>query len=217
MTRILGKKGHDLGVTRLYGGESLPDFKALNWLIILGGEMGVHDEKIHPWLRQEKAFILKALESGIPVLGICLGAQLMAHVMGARVGKNPCPEIGWFPVTLSDRISGTILGHALPETFEAFHWHDDTFEIPKGALPIGSSPACPNQGFILGDRIVGLQFHPEVRYEDAAAFFAAVGPGPEHAPYVQTRKEIFSMPRRFDANARLMASVVEAMEKAAAP
>lgn len=217
MTSILKKRGHELKVTRLYLGGELPHLEAVDWLIILGGDMGIHDEAEHPWLKGEKILIRDAVKSGTPVLGICLGAQLIAHALGARVEENPHPEIGWFPVTRKDQVSKTILGDTIPRVFEAFHWHNDTFGIPDGARELGSSRACNNQGFVKGNYIVGLQFHPEVRQKDVQAFFDQVGPGPDEATYVQSKKKILCRQELFDANKRLMASLLDAMEKSIKP
>lgn len=124
-------------------------------LIVLGGPMGVHDEASCPWLVAEKAAIRKALTMGCPVFGICLGAQLLAHVLGARVYRNVEREIGWFPVASAQS------GWPLPERFTPLHWHGDTFDLPEGAQSLGSSTLTRHQGFAWRDQALALQFHLE--------------------------------------------------------
>lgn len=157
----LAGRGHLLSRVPLYAG-ALPAGPDADWLIVMGGPMGVHDEAEFPWLKAEKAALRAALERGAAVLGVCLGAQLLAHVLGAEVKPNAAKEIGWFPVDLSAEARATWLGRVFPQRFTPFHWHGDTFGIPAGAVPLGSSQACRNQGFLWKDRALGLQFHPEV-------------------------------------------------------
>lgn len=130
-------------------------------LIVMGGPMNVDEFGAYPWLVPERAMLRRHVEAGTPILGICLGAQLLARVLGAPVHRNPEPEIGWFPVELlAEARQDDRLRH-WPGRFEPLHWHGDTFELPAGAAPIGHSAACPRQGFLWGDRIVAFQFHPE--------------------------------------------------------
>lgn len=155
-------RGHRLGFVRWYAGE-LPDPRdpGADWIIAMGGPMGVYDEAEFPWLKAEKAALRAALDRGAAALGVCLGAQLLAEVLGAEVKPNAEKEIGWFPVELSAAARATWLGLAFPDRFTPLHWHGDTFAIPPGAVPLGSSPACANQGFLWRERVLGLQFHPE--------------------------------------------------------
>ena len=122
--------------------------------------MGAHDEERFPWMAREKSFIKKALESGLPVLGVCLGSQLMASVLGAKVYPNREKEIGWLPIELSSEgLESGLLGSR--PSLEVFHWHGDTFDLPSGATRLARSQACLNQAFIWGQRALGLQFHLE--------------------------------------------------------
>ena len=154
--------GAALTGSHVYAGEKLPDAAGIDLLAVLGGPMGVHDEAEHPWLTGEKRFIGKVIDSGAAVVGVCLGAQLIAEVMGARVYRNPHREIGWFPVTSETGARTSRVGRSFPDEFMAFHWHGDTFELPAGAVHLVRSAACANQAFIAEDRILGLQFHLEV-------------------------------------------------------
>ncbi|QEC51542.1 GMP synthase (glutamine-hydrolysing) [Anseongella ginsenosidimutans] len=160
------QKGHSLTRTRFYEQEALPALDGIDWLVIMGGPMSAHDEGCYPWMAPEKAFIRQAISAGKTVIGICLGAQLIAQVLGARVYPNPQKEIGWFPVTFSGReASGPDAGGLAAGGLAAltvFHWHGDTFDLPENCRRIASSEACRNQGFWYTDCVLGLQFHCEV-------------------------------------------------------
>jgi GMP synthase-like glutamine amidotransferase len=162
------QKGHDVAFTQFFEpGWSLPAPGNVDLLVVLGGPMGVHDDAAYPWLATEKSFIRDYIDSGRPMLGICLGAQLAADALGAKVYPNEHKEIGWFP------IQKTSLPH--PILFDmadgqmVFHWHSDTFDLPEGALHLAKSEACANQAFIWKEQVMGLQFHMEMTAEDVEA------------------------------------------------
>ena len=159
--------GHTLSSTRFWKGDELPTPDSMDMLIVMGGPMGVNDEAEYPWLQQEKAFIRQTVEKERVILGICLGAQLLASVCGASVYAHREKEIGWFPVTLNSSAPAWVK-NIIPSEYMVFHWHGDTFEIPQTAELICSSTACKNQGFVVGDRIIGLQYHPEMTSEGVA-------------------------------------------------
>jgi GMP synthase-like glutamine amidotransferase len=150
------------GVIRIFEDEVLPDSEAIKGLVILGGPMNVEDEEKLPWLKTEKAYIRKVIHSGKKVLGICLGAQLIAEALGASVTFNPGPEIGWFPVHVLKDDLPEPYKRALPQSFTTFHSHFQGFEIPVGAVRLAYSEASENQGFIFGNNVLALQFHPEM-------------------------------------------------------
>lgn len=161
---ILGwavRNGSLVTVTRLYRNPAFPDPADFDALVVMGGPMSVHDEKEYLWLNPEKRFLEKSMEADKSILGVCLGAQLLAHVLGARVRRNAEKEIGWFPVRWTPEGKAHPLFRGLPDTFHAFHWHGDMFEIPEQAARIAQSRACANQGFVLERRVLGLQFHLE--------------------------------------------------------
>ncbi len=135
-------------------------------LVAMGGPMGVCDSAQYPWLDRELHFIREAIDQGKPVLGVCLGAQMIAKALGAEVRKNPCTEIGWFPVHFEDAFLETRLGQGLDRKMDVLHWHGDTFSIPPGAVHVASSEACANQGFLYEERVLGLQFHLEMGTEE---------------------------------------------------
>jgi GMP synthase-like glutamine amidotransferase len=181
-----------------------------DWLVVMGGPMNIYEHDRYPWLIGEKFLIRDACVRKKQVLGICLGSQLLADVLGGAVSESPEPEIGWFDVSLSDEASKSRLFADFPRTFAAFHWHGDTFSIPPGATPLMSSQACARQAFSWGEgRALGLQFHLEVELEDARRWLATDAPGPRR--YVQGAAEILREPARFAENTRLMHALLERM------
>lgn len=154
--------GYAESTTHLYEPHQLPDVSDYDALIIMGGTMGVHDDAAYPWLAAEKAHIKAAIDANKHVLGICLGAQLIADALGAHVAPHTHKEIGVFPILL--RKHPITKGLASP--MDVLHWHGDRFEIPEGATHLASSDACDNQAFIYGNNVLGLQFHSEM---DSAA------------------------------------------------
>ena len=158
----LQQGGHQITATRLYAGDGLPRPDQLDMVIVMGGPMGVYDEGEYPWLIAEKRFLDALLPRETLLLGICLGAQLLADRLGARVGRNREKEIGWFPVTRTAAAATSRLADCLPEEFTPFHWHGDTFDLPAGAVHLARSEACEQQAFLYQERILGLQFHLEM-------------------------------------------------------
>jgi len=154
-------KKYPVTATRLYRDKNFPDLNTFDWLIVMGGPMNIYEEERYPWLRNEKEFLKRTIEEGKVVLGICLGAQLLADVLGGEVLKNDYREIGWFPVKKTREANKVSLLNNLPDSFTAFHWHGDTFTIPPGARRIAESAGCKNQAFVYGGKVVGLQFHLE--------------------------------------------------------
>ncbi|MER3445711.1 MAG: hypothetical protein C4291_02235 [Candidatus Dadabacteria bacterium] len=140
-------------------------FDGLSALIILGGPMNVYETDMYPFLEIEDGLIKRAIEKDIPVLGICLGAQLIAKSLGAQVTKNREKEIGWYLLKITDEGSKDKLFKHLNANETVFQWHGDTFEIPRGAVHLAESPLCPNQAFRFGSSVYGLQFHIEVTPE----------------------------------------------------
>jgi GMP synthase-like glutamine amidotransferase len=159
----IAEKNHSLSTTHLYDNPKFPAMDDFDLLVIMGGPMNIYEYEKYPWLRDEKGFIKDAISAGKAVLGICLGAQLVADVLRAKVLKNKHKEIGWFPVfTIGQEISENSLLNGIPERLIAFHWHGDTFDLPEGAVRLFESEACKNQGFVYENRVIGLQFHLEM-------------------------------------------------------
>jgi GMP synthase-like glutamine amidotransferase len=153
---------NQLTATKFYEDDQFPDLSELDWLIVMGGPMGVYDHKKYPWLVTEIEFIQKAIQAGKTVIGICLGSQLIASALRAKVYPNIKKEIGWFPLTKTDEGQKHTLIQEIPEPFTTFHWHGDTFDIPAGATHLLQTGICPNQAFLYNNKVLGLQFHLEV-------------------------------------------------------
>lgn len=188
---------HPVSLTRFFQGEPLPKIDNIDCLIIMGGPMGVHDEGLYPWLVEEKRFIGEAVESGKAVIGICLGAQLIADVLGACVFRNSHKEIGWFPIEMTRESLTTPIFSGFPQQFEAFHWHGDTFDLPAGAIRIARSAACDNQGFMYGERVIALQFHLETTTAGAELLIKQCASEIVDAPFIQTPHIMLSAETKF--------------------
>lgn len=207
----LRARGHRVHRTRLQRGEDLPSHDDFDWLIVMGGPMNVYEHDRHPWLIPEKFLIRDACVKKRRVLGICLGAQLLADVLGGAVSESDEPEIGWFDVVLGDEAVQSRHFSDFPRSFPAFHWHGDTFSLPPGATKLMSSQACTNQAFSWGeDRVLGLQFHLELELEDVRRFIAAGLPAPQRT--VQGAEEMLREPARFAQNRRLMHALLDRMD-----
>ena len=183
-------EGHAITRTRFHQRERLPAVKEIDWLIILGGPMNVHDVERYAWLPREKAFIEEAIRQKKRVLGICLGAQLIADVLGAPIGRNPEREIGWFPVRRTPESAACPFFSVLPQEFHAFHWHGDTFDIPEGAQRLATSDACANQAFRYGERVLALQFHLETTRESVGRLVRHCVAELVAGPYVQPEEAL---------------------------
>lgn len=194
----------EISFTRLFQNDPLPSLSAVSHLIVLGGPMGVHDHRAFPWLEEEKGFIREFIHAGKSVLGICLGAQLVADALGAHVYPNRFAEIGWFPIHKSKDALSDDTAAFLPPSLEVFHWHGDTFDLPDGARCLAHSEACRHQGFYLGDRIIGLQFHLETTPDSMEALLAHCGDELVDSPYIQTAKSMRSVTERFIPNQGVM-------------
>jgi GMP synthase (glutamine-hydrolysing) len=174
-----------LSCTRLFANETLPDLGSFDWLVVMGGPMGIYDHGQHPWLVEEKRFIEAAINGGKTILGICLGAQLIADVLGARVYPGSQKEIGSFPIQRAPEAPPLI-----PEKLITFHWHGDTFGLPAGATRLASSEVCTNQGFIYNNRVVALQFHLETTPKSMDALIQNCANELTDAPFIQSAEKM---------------------------
>lgn len=207
------ENAHETRAIRLFAGDPLPNANEANALVILGGPMNVDEEAEFPFLREEKRFIERIIKEEKPVLGICLGAQLIAQVLGAKVYKGEQKEIGWFPVERSHQ-SESKFAEILPASFTTFHWHGDTFDLPAGAARLASSEACINQAFAFGDKVLGMQFHLEATLDavrlmienEAEEIHAETAAG---AKFVQTNGQILSNSNSFAENTKLMRALLD--------
>lgn len=208
MAPRLAALGAKIRTTRLYENPVLPVSNEADLLIVLGGSMSVHDEARFPWLHAEKRFLRAAIDAGGAVLGICLGAQLIADVLGARVVRNPVPEIGWFPVEAVP--PPVAAAFRFPDRFPAFHWHGETFDLPPGAIHLARSEHCVHQAFQFGERVIGLQFHLETTPEDVQSLIEHCGkelvPGVASIQQAQTMRHLANI---HDVINGLMGGVLE--------
>lgn len=177
--------GFAISVSQLFNNDSLPDLGDFDWLVVMGGPMGIYDHDEHPWLVAEKDFIRRSIGAGRTVLGICLGAQLIADVLGAKVYPGPQKEIGWFPIRRTEGAP-----ELLPDEATVFHWHGDTFDIPAGAIRLAASAACRNQGFVYKHRVVALQFHMETTVGSMEALIGNCSHELTDSPFIQSAEEM---------------------------
>ena len=190
------QNGCAISATKFYEKIDYPSIDDFDLLIILGGEMNADEDDIYNWMKEEKEYIRNAIETGKSVLGICLGAQLLARVLNAKVEKNVTKELGWHPITFTADVQSSVLFKNIASqwpTQTVFHWHGDIFNLPQGAIRIASSACSPNQGFVYRNNVVGIQFHPEMTPESIKILLdysqddlALKG------PYIQTKSEIYS-------------------------
>jgi len=176
--------------TRFFRQESLPKPDDFDLLIIMGGPMSLTDTGKYPWLGQEKAFLKKCVASGKKMLGICLGAQLLAEALGAKVYRNRQKELGWFSIQKNETSGHDILNLFAEKSLPAFHWHGDTFDLPEGAVPLFSSKATRNQAFVWNDRVYALQFHWEVKPENVRLLLKHSAADLTEGPFVQHPEEM---------------------------
>ncbi len=204
-------QGHALTFTRFFAGDKLPDLAAFDWLLVMGGPMNVHDEREHAWLADEKKFIRAAVDAQKTVIGICLGAQLLAVVLGAEVTKNAHKEIGWYPVQWTAEARASRLLGFLPDHSDVFHWHGDTFSTPPGAIKIAFSEGCGNQGFLMGESVLGLQFHLEVTHASAKDLVKHGAAELVKGKYIQDASALMMNELRFEALNRIMAQILNGL------
>lgn len=209
----LEENGHSVSCTRLWAGESFPlrhgsgqaTLGNVDGLIVMGGPMSIYDDDQFPWLAAEKAFIKDVIRQDRPVLGICLGAQLIADVLGSNVWKNRQKEIGFFPIlgTSENEISKPWKNQTV------FHWHGDTFDVPEGAVRLASSEATQNQAFLYKNNVLALQFHLETTEESLLALYENASDEIENAPFIQTLEKMKPFFPSLGTANRLMSEVLD--------
>jgi GMP synthase-like glutamine amidotransferase len=197
-------KGHQMDYTRFYEKESLPEISEVELLVIMGGPMNAFDYQIHPWMEEEIAWVKRYMDAGKPLIGICLGAQIIAAALGVDVYPGKHKEIGWHNLQFLPSLGEFRIFGNLPDTRKVFHWHGDTFPIPAGALRIASSEAFPNQAFIHNKRTIALQFHLEVTLESVTGMVDNCRNELESGPYIQSEEEILKGAGFYDSNQPLM-------------
>jgi GMP synthase-like glutamine amidotransferase len=204
--------GHDAKVTctRLFEKAEFPEPESIDLLIVMGGPMSVNDERTLPWLVAEKKFVERVLAKKIPTLGICLGAQMIASVMGSSVFPNREPEIGWHEIE-PVAPAGTPFARIFDRKMSVFHWHGETFDLPSDAVHLARSAACDNQAFSIGDYALGLQFHLETTDASARALIENCGNEIRNARWIQPESEMLADPARFGRINETMGRVLQAL------
>ncbi len=162
---ILAEKGAVIHRVEIDAGQELPDWRGFDATIAMGGPMSVNDDDTLPWLKFEKAWVREAVLGGQPYWGVCLGVQLLAASLGARVYKGPKAEIGILPIFLTNVAQDDPVFSGLPPELLTFQWHGETFDLPEGAVLLATSPAYPHQAFRWGKTAYGVQFHLEISAE----------------------------------------------------
>lgn len=192
--------------THLYAGAPLPAAEEIDLLIIMGGPMSVNDEVDFPWLVQEKELVRTMVTHNKPVLGICLGAQLIASALGAKVYAGPQKEIGWFPITTASPAADVF---QFPDTATVFHWHGETFDLPAGVTRLASSPVCANQAFQVGSNVIGLQFHLETTPESVELMLTNCADELVDGKFIQSAEQIRTVsPTVYQEINQLMISIL---------
>jgi GMP synthase-like glutamine amidotransferase len=186
------EKGHSVNFTKFYADAALPDINSIDWLIIMGGPMGVYDDDKFSWLKKEKEFIKQAIAANKTVIGICLGSQLIAEALGSKVYKNTEKEIGWFDVALTRDGRKNKLLAGFENNFKVFHWHGDTFDLPANAVHLIQTSICKNQAFLYKEKVLGLQFHFEVTKETLTEMTTHGRDELTEGNFVQSETEILS-------------------------
>ncbi|MGL5792900.1 MAG: type 1 glutamine amidotransferase [Waterburya sp.] len=193
----MSDRNYSLSSTRLYADDPLPTVNDFDWLIILGGPMNIYEEDQYPWLITEKQLIKQAIKKDKIVLGICLGAQLIADALGSRVYLGEHKEIGWFAIKTVEAVQQSKVLEFLPSELTVFHWHGDTFELPEKAIRLAYSEGCANQAFLYGDKVLGLQFHLEVDQQGVRQMIENSASELVAGKYVQSSEEMLSENRNF--------------------
>ena len=207
--------GHQLSATQFYNNERIPQIEEIDWLIVMGGPMDIYQDDHYPWLATEKAFIRQAIDEGKVVLGFCLGAQLIAHVLGAKVNCGKQKEIGWHTVYFTKEAQSAVAFRAMPShTPVAFHWHQDMLDIPQGAQRIAYSEACPNQAFVYKDTVIAFQFHLETTALSMKEMLANCSDDlVSKGQYVQTEAEILNGEKHIADNNRFLKQLLDNLQQ----
>ena len=203
----LTERGADIRYTRFFENDPLPDLGAVDLLIVMGGPMSVNDEADFPWLKLEKQTIRKAVAKDIRVLGVCLGAQLIASALKSPAYPNPVKEIGWFPI---QGVHESEEAFRFPSECTVFHWHVETFDLPRGAVRLARSIGCENQAFQWKRHVIGLQFHLEMTADGARSIVQSCRNELTPGSYIQSAREILGVSAaRYQAINQLMSDVLE--------
>ena len=201
--------GHSLTSTRFFERAKLPDIADIDWLIVMGGAMSVHDEEQFPWLADEKKFIRQAIDADKIIIGICLGSQLVSEALGARVYRNKDKEIGWFDIELTPFAQSDSLFFNLGSRMKVFHWHGDTFDIPENAIHLAFSDGTRNQAYIYNRKVLAMQFHLEPTLNSLQQLIENCRNELTAGKYIQTEEEILSNKHLIESNKKVLFKLLE--------
>lgn len=206
--------GHVLTKSLPYLEAEFPQTDDFDLLLIMGGLMSVYQENEYPWLKQEKAFVRSAIEAGKSVLGICFGAQMLSEILGSSVRRNDFREIGWYNIEFARSREEEFFLQGLSPSLTVFQWHGDTYGLPPGARRLFTSATCLEQGFVYGENVVALQFHPEVDEHCLSNLITNCRSDLQGGgSYVQSEAEILNRPEMIEGSARLMFSILDRFEE----
>lgn len=189
----------------------LPVPSEIDLLIIMGGPMGVYDEEKYPWLIEEKKFIRKSIDAGVKILGICLGSQLLAEVLGGKVYKHTEREIGWWDVEFLEAAKDDYFFQDFPSKAKMFHWHGDTFDLPEGANWVAKSSCCRHQAFTYKNQIAALQFHPEATEKLVNELIHHCSDELTEGKYIQSKKDLQEDTKHLPTMNELLIKLLEKM------
>ena len=204
-------KGAEITSTRADMGHSFPDLQDFDIVVIMGGKMGVYEEDKFPWLIEEKNFIAKSIQKGKLVLGICLGSQLIASALGARVFPNLEPEMGVFPVYFNESAASDEVFSHFGKQLDVLHIHNDTFDLPKGAVCMASSKLTPNQAYKYGSNVFAFQFHFEVNQSQLIAFRERAFDDTMTGSWIQSGSAIMSYSELIQSNNAILYKVLDSI------
>lgn len=205
---LLRKNNYAVTSTKVWENPTFPSINDFDVLIVLGGPMSVYDEGNYPWLKDEKNFLYNTIRAGKKIIGICLGAQLLAVVSGAAVSTNEYKEIGWFPVKI-ERSFSSWLGRKTEEEIMVFHWHGDVFDIPEGGINHALSAACARQLYTCGNNIIGLQFHLEATPPTINLMIEHGADELKEGEFIQSAEVIKSKTEHFKKTNELMENILQ--------
>ena len=201
-------QGADITSTHFYQDDyALPTIDDFDFLVVMGGPMGVYDGDEYPWIKEEKQFIADVIAANKPVLGICLGAQFIANALNAKVYQGT-KEIGWYPV---EKIASGEFLNAFPSSQTVMHWHGDTFDLPEGATLLASNDVTKHQAFEYKN-CVALQFHFEMRPDNVAQILENAENDLTDDPYVQSKEDIENENGYFESNREILFSILDTLK-----
>ncbi len=208
------RKGHQITQTYVCNNETMPSADDFDWLMVMGGSPSIWEEKLNPWLSQEKDFIAETLDNRKVIFGVCFGAQLLAEALGGKGFPNDQKEIGWYEVTLTPEGQNSFLIKNIPKRFMTFHWHSDHFSLPPGCTRLACNSPTANQAFISEKYpIAGVQFHPEYTREMVRYFAHEEGDKWKKDHFVAGKEAVLAQTEQIPDTYWLMNALLDNMER----